>query len=202
MKPRSNSASGQPSSARTWLNEALEDEAALELRLGAALERLVEPGPGLLRAIEIDEGGPLDAQDGYEEVHGVGRAGAGLGLLGEDKTALGIAGMRLPFVEPAVLASVLALGALIAFAARLPLGAGAAAVSVAAFFHGQAHGSEIPANTSGFLAVAGFVIATALLHGAGILGGLALRRTAQQRALRTAGAAIFSAAVLMVLGVL
>lgn len=116
--------------------------------------------------------------------------------------ALGMGGVRLPFVEPAILASVIGLGALIAFATRLPLGVSAAFVAVAAIFHGQAHGSEIPANAFGFQAITGFIIATAMLHAIGVAGGLALQRSARHGAIRAAGAAILSAAVLLGLGVL
>ena len=116
--------------------------------------------------------------------------------------ALGMAGVRLPFVEPAILASVIGLGALVAFAARLPLGASAAVVAVAALFHGQAHGSEMPADASGLLSVTGFILATAMLHAIGIAGGFTLQRIAQHRAIRAAGVAIFSTAVLIGIGVL
>ena len=116
--------------------------------------------------------------------------------------ALGVGGVHLPLVEPAILASVIGLGALVAFATRLPLGASAALVSIAALFHGQAHGSEMPANASGLVTAAGFILATAALHATGIALGLTLQRTAQQRTLRLAGAAIFSAAVLLALSTL
>jgi urease accessory protein len=114
--------------------------------------------------------------------------------------ALGMSGVRLPFIEPAILASVLALGMLVAFAARLPLGVSAAAVAVAALFHGQAHGSEISMNSSGLSAIVGFVIATAMLHTFGVAGGLGLQRIAQHRIIRAAGAAIVSTALLIGLG--
>lgn len=116
--------------------------------------------------------------------------------------ALGMRGVSLPFVEPAILASVIVLGALVAFAKRLPLGASAAVVAVAALFHGQSHGCEMPADASGLLAAAGFVIATAMLHASGILAGLMLQGIAQQRIIRAAGVAILSTAVLLGLGVL
>ena len=115
---------------------------------------------------------------------------------------LGMGGVTLPFVEPAILASVIVLSALVAFAKRLPLGASAAVVAVAALFHGQAHGAEIPANAPGLLTAAGFILATALLHTLGVALGLSLRHTAQPRAIRTAGAAIFSLAILSALGVI
>ncbi len=116
--------------------------------------------------------------------------------------ALGMSGVTLPFVEPGILASVIVLGALVAFAKRLPLGASAAVVAVAALFHGQAHGAEIPANAPGLLTAVGFILATTLLHTLGVALGLSLRHTAQQRAIRTAGAAIFSIAILSALGVI
>jgi urease accessory protein len=116
--------------------------------------------------------------------------------------ALGMGGVKMPFVEPAILSSAIGLGALVAFATRLPLGASAALVAITALFHGQAHGSEMPANASGLLTAAGFVLATAVLHTAGVAAGLTLRRIAQQRVIRAAGVAIFSAAILLGLGVL
>lgn len=116
--------------------------------------------------------------------------------------ALAMSGVRMPFVEPAILAGAIGLGALVAFAARLPLAASAALVAVPALFHGQAHGSEMPAAASGLLAAAGFILATAVLHALGVAGGLALQRIAQHRVLRIAGVAIFSAAILIGLGVI
>ena len=116
--------------------------------------------------------------------------------------ALGMSGVRLPLVEPAILASVIGIGALVAFATRLPLAVSVAILSLAAIFHGQAHGSELPADSSGIQAILGFIIATTILHAIGIAAGLALERTAKHGAIRLAGAAILSAAVLMGLGVL
>jgi urease accessory protein len=114
---------------------------------------------------------------------------------------LGMNGVRLPFVEPAVLASVVGLGALVAFAARLPLGTSAAAIAVAAFFHGQAHGREIAASASGIFAVMSLIAATAALHAAGVAGGLALQRAARQRVIQAAGVGIVLTAAMLRLGV-
>lgn len=107
---------------------------------------------------------------------------------------LGTAGFRLPAVEEGILASVLVLGALIALAARLPLGASAAVVGGFALFHGHAHGAEMPAAVPGFFYGMGFAGATVLLHAAGI--GLALAserivlRGARMEWVRAAGVAI------------
>ncbi|MCK3776575.1 HupE/UreJ family protein [Ensifer sesbaniae] len=87
---------------------------------------------------------------------------------------LAVAGVTLPFVEPAILASVVALGLLVAMAVRLDTAASAAIVGVFALFHGHAHGGEL--GSAGALAFsAGFIAATAALHAAGIGLGVALR---------------------------
>lgn len=117
-------------------------------------------------------------------------------------TALGISDVRLPLVEPIILASVIGLGALIAFAARVPLGASAAMVAFAALFHGQAHGVEIQMSTSALPLAGGLVLSTALLHAIGVAMGLALQRIANSLAIRIAGAAILPAGVLIGFGVI
>lgn len=89
--------------------------------------------------------------------------------------ALTTAGIDLPFVEPAILASVVALGLLVAMAVRLDAAASAAVVGLFALFHGHAHGGEL--GSAGTLPFAvGFMIATAALHTAGIGLGVMLGR--------------------------
>jgi urease accessory protein len=86
---------------------------------------------------------------------------------------LAMAGVGLPFVEPLILASVVVLGLVVAAAVRLPAVAGALLVGAFALFHGHAHGAELGAATA-LPYLFGFVVATALLHAAGIALGLAL----------------------------
>jgi len=94
--------------------------------------------------------------------------------------ALAIIGVHLPFVEPAILASVVALGLLVAMAVRMETAACAAVVGIFALFHGYAHGGELGA--AGALPFsAGFVVATALLHIAGIGLGLGIGRLSSGR---------------------
>jgi urease accessory protein len=89
--------------------------------------------------------------------------------------ALAVSGIGLPFVEPAILASVVALGLLVAMAVKLDTVMSAAIVAVFALFHGHAHGGEL--GTAGALAFGiGFVVATAFLHIAGIGVGLGIAR--------------------------
>lgn len=86
-----------------------------------------------------------------------------------------VAGIGLPFVEPAILASVVALGLLVAMAVRLPVAASAAVVGIFALFHGHAHGGELGAAGALQFGI-GFVVATAFLHLAGIAIGLGIGR--------------------------
>jgi len=90
---------------------------------------------------------------------------------------LTIGSVELPFVEPAILASVVALGLLVAMAVRMQTVACAAVVGVFALFHGYAHGGELGAAGALPFSI-GFVIATALLHVAGIGLGLGINRLA------------------------
>ncbi len=85
---------------------------------------------------------------------------------------MGFAEIRLPFVELMIAASVVVLGALVAFRASPPLIVAVVIAGFFAIFHGHAHGAELPGGESPYPYVAGFLLATALLHLAGILIGL------------------------------
>ncbi|KQU80063.1 protein hupE [Mesorhizobium sp. Root102] len=114
---------------------------------------------------------------------------------------LGMLHMPLPFVEPGILASVVALGLLVALAVDLPVSAGIAIIGLFALFHGHAHGTEVPENAGGLEYMAGFAIATALLHATGIAAGLGLGIRFRGLA-RAAGAACAAVGVGLVSGVL
>ena len=86
----------------------------------------------------------------------------------------GWAGLPFPGVEPMILASVVVLGALVAMAVRLPMAVLVPGAAVFGFAHGWAHGAEGPAQ--GLIPYAiGFVLATMLLHLAGIGAGRLLQ---------------------------
>jgi urease accessory protein len=102
--------------------------------------------------------------------------------------ALGMAHVPVPFVEPAILASVVALGLMVALAVDLPVSAGVALVGAFAFFHGHAHGAEAAAGVGGLEYMAGFAVSTALLHAAGIAMAVGLG-SRFQGLVRAAGAA-------------
>lgn len=112
---------------------------------------------------------------------------------------LAVSGIALPFVEPAILASVVALGLLVAMAVRLDTVASAAIVAVFALFHGHAHGGELGA--AGALQFgAGFVIATTLLHAAGIGLGLTVARLSGGMAARILGGLTALAGLVLAFG--
>ena len=81
---------------------------------------------------------------------------------------LGHGGFEIAGTEQAVAASVLVLGPLVATAARFPVALSITIVGVFSLFHGIAHGAEMPATAAGFEYGLGFVLATTLLHAAGI----------------------------------
>ena len=86
---------------------------------------------------------------------------------------LGFAGADFPAVEPLILASVIVLGAMVALALRAPMPVLVTMVAAFGAAHGWAHGAEGPATGIAAYA-AGFALATALLHGAGLLAGRAI----------------------------
>ena len=86
-------------------------------------------------------------------------------------------------VEPAILATVILLGAVVALALRAPLLVGLPMVGLFGLAHGAAHGMEMQGNGLAFGAA--MLAATALLHAAGLTLGLTLNRNA----LRAAGVA-------------
>jgi urease accessory protein len=102
-----------------------------------------------------------------------------------------ILGLHVPFVQPAIAASIVVLGLLIALTVEAPLWLGAVIAGLFAFFHGHAHGTEAAASGIGLVAFAiGFSLATAALHIVGIAGGLMLAGSAERSLLRTAGSLI------------
>lgn len=109
-----------------------------------------------------------------------------------------LGGLGLSYVELGIAGSVLALGALIAFEVRLPSAILAVVIALFAIFHGHAHGSELPVAAGAVDYALGFLAATALLHGAGLLLGLALKRFGAM-ALRLAGGGMAAVGLVLVM---
>ncbi|WP_169569927.1 HupE/UreJ family protein [Sneathiella limimaris] len=86
---------------------------------------------------------------------------------------LGLSAMQVPFMEQGILASVILLGAILAFGKKLPLIASGALVAIFALFHGAAHGVEMPLASTFAVYGAGMMVASTLLHAAGVAFGYA-----------------------------
>jgi len=113
---------------------------------------------------------------------------------------LGVAGIGIPFVEIGIALSVVVLGAIVAFDVKAPIAAAMGVVGLFAMFHGHAHGAEISDNAGGVAYAAGFMIATAILHLAGISIGF-LIGTADKRLVRLAGGLTTVAGVGLLVGI-
>lgn len=103
---------------------------------------------------------------------------------------LGVLGVPLPGVEIGIALSAVLLGAMVAFAVRPPLWLAGLMVAAFAVFHGHAHGTELPHESSPLVYSLGFVVATGMLHLAGIGFGALVQSPAGRIAVRAAGAAI------------
>lgn len=119
---------------------------------------------------------------------------------------LGYEGFPLPLVEAGIGASVVVMGLAIASGVKLPTIAAMALVGLFALCHGHAHGSEGAGLGVSFLPyAAGFMIATASLHMAGIALGFGLDRLGDSSSKilrRSAGAIGALAGVAIVTGLL
>ena len=187
-------------------------------RLIVALPMALAAGPGLAHVAPLEHNSFLAGAThpifGADHVLAIVAVGLWAGMLGGRAVwavpaafvgvmglgfALALAGLALPLVEPAILASVVVLGLVVALGLRLPVAAGAALVGAFALFHGHAHGTEMGA--AGALPyLAGFALATAALHGVGLLLGHALAR-AGRSAPRMAGGLVAAAGAAIALGV-
>ncbi|GGB43222.1 protein hupE [Oceanisphaera marina] len=89
----------------------------------------------------------------------------------------GIGGLALPGVEIGIVFSLLVLGMMLATgrSGHVMLATGLCALF--GLFHGNAHGLELPANNSAISYIAGFLLATGLLHGAGWLTAARIKST-------------------------
>lgn len=115
-----------------------------------------------------------------------------MALAGAFAMTLGL-GAAAAAVEPAILASVILLGVVVALALQAPLAVALPLVGLFGLAHGAAHGAEMVG--SGLAFGAAMLVATALLHGA----GLALGLTLNGKAARTLGAITTTAGLALAL---
>lgn len=114
---------------------------------------------------------------------------------------LGVLQVPLPLVETGIALSGIVLGLLVACAVRLPMTAAWGIVGLFAIFHGHAHGTELPDATNPMVYAVGFVIATGLLHLAGIGFGSLWDNRRGRHAVRAAGGGIALAGIAFLTGI-
>ncbi len=112
--------------------------------------------------------------------------------------AAGFAGIKLPFVEAAILASVFVVGGLILGGVRLPAALAMVLVGTFAVFHGYAHAIEAPADGAGGH-ILGFLAATTLLQLLGLVLAWAVQRLVGGAALRALGGAVMAGGALVLI---
>jgi urease accessory protein len=173
----------------------------------SAAPALAHTGDGLSGGFIGGFGHPLFGPDHVAAMVAVGLWGAFLGppaiwllpivfpLVMALGGVLGILGVPLPGVEIGIAASAIVLGLMVALAAQPPLVIAAVLVGAFAIFHGHAHGAELPPGANVVAFSIGFVVATGLLHLAGISFGLLARWPAGRIAVRAAGGVIALAGV-------
>jgi urease accessory protein len=122
--------------------------------------------------------------------------GAFLAMMAAGAVA-GFAGIKLPLVEAAILASVFVFGAVMIAAVRLPSVWAMAVVGLFAMFHGYAHAFEAPAGAPGAYALS-FLLATTLLLGLGSGLGLVVRRLVGDLGLRALGGLVVVGGALVI----
>lgn len=84
---------------------------------------------------------------------------------------LGIGNEATTLIEKVIASSVLIVGLAIAFGIRINIALVAIVLGGFGFFHGYAHGAEMPDGTTALKYISGFAIGTLLLSGIGILLG-------------------------------
>jgi len=161
------------------------------LGLAALVPATMAAGPALAHSVGNGAAGftagflhPLSGLDHLLAMVSVGIWGAELGapaiwllpiafpLIMAVGGALGVIGVPLPAGELLIALSVVVLGTLVATARRLPITAALAVVGTFAIAHGHAHGVELPMAADALAFTVGFVLATGLLHVAGIIIGV------------------------------
>ncbi|MDQ4136005.1 MAG: HupE/UreJ family protein [Pseudomonadota bacterium] len=110
---------------------------------------------------------------------------------------LGFAPLGLPHLELSIGVSVVLLGLAAAFQLSLPVLAGAGLCGFFALFHGYAHGAEIPVEAGASAYVAGFTLATMMLHAAGLVVGSAMIRVDRVWLPGLSGAAVATAGIVL-----
>ena len=115
--------------------------------------------------------------------------------------SLALVGMNIPFIEQGIIASVIFLGLVLAFSTRLPLVFSSGLVAVFAFFHGAAHGMELPSDAHAASFAIGFAAASIFFHLVGVAFNKAIEPLNQKLVSRLTGSLIALSGAFLAIGV-
>lgn len=116
---------------------------------------------------------------------------------------IGTSGYKAQGVEVGIALSVVVLGTSIFFGSRLPVAVIYGFVAFFALCHGYAHGAEMPEQAEALMFALGFMLATTIIHLAGVSIGLfATKITQGSEYLRFAGGVIAGMGLQFLLGAL
>ncbi len=135
---------------------------------GGLINGLMHPVFGVDHLLAMVAVGALSVQLGGRAIWAVPLAFVSVMLLGG---LWGINGLPFFAVEKGIALSVLVLGMAVALDKKVPVLWSMLCVGFFAFFHGYAHGAEMPSLAQPALYALGFMIATAFLHIVGIAIG-------------------------------
>ena len=172
------------------------------IEYGSFLAGLTHPVLGLDHLLAMVSVGIVSALMGGRALWTV--PGTFVLMMGVGGTA-GWWGLAVPstVVESAIALSVILLGGVILFNHKLPMPLAMGAVAFFGFFHGFAHGAEIPDAATPMEYAPGFMLGTILLHLLGVLiGDIAQRYERGVTVLRGSGGAFMVIGLLYILGVL
>lgn len=162
---------------------------AHEMPGGGFVAGLAHPVLGLDHLLAMVSVGVLSAQMGGRAIWTVPASFVGVMIVG------GVIAMNswfaASYIEMGIAFSVVFLGLAIALARKLPMLIAMAFVGFFAFFHGYAHGLEIPDAAAQWQYIVGFVLGTAGLHLLGVGIGHAFSKIKHgSQALRLTGACV------------
>ncbi len=172
------------------------------IRLGSFFGGFLHPVLGLDHFIAMMSVGIVSSMLGGSAIFTVPGLFVAAMAIGGAVGRIGI-GLGTGAIETGIAVSVVLLGAAMAVDRRLPVRAVMAAVAFFGFFHGYAHGAEIPEIAGPVAYAAGFLIGTAMIHLVGVLiGEIARHYSAGRSVLRAGGAGFVAIGALFLGGVL
>jgi urease accessory protein len=203
-----------PSAPRTHMAPAWRNTMVLALALVAPCLAQAHSETGAVGGFISGFMHPLNGLDHIAAMVAVGIWGAFLGspamwllpvifpLVMAFGGALGVLGVPLPGTETGIALSGIVLGSMVLTAARPPLWVASVLVAIFAIFHGYAHGVELPHAANAVTYAVGFVIATGLLHLAGIAVGWLVHWHWGRVVVRASGGVIAATGFAFLFGVL